>query len=66
MSRTISVLTVQLDLVTVVVRDYDDSESVGDDGRPKRWVVVRPADGGTGLLLARASTESQRQAGVTR
>ena len=29
------------------------------DGRPKRWVVVRPADGGTGLVLARADGEDQ-------
>lgn len=59
-----------LDLVTVVVDDYDsaigfytgvlgfelaeDSPSTTTDGRPKRWVVVRPPGGGTGLLLARA------------
>jgi hypothetical protein len=27
--------------------------------RPKRWVVVGPADGGTGLLLAQADGEEQ-------
>ena len=52
-----------LDLVALVVRDYDtaihffvdmlgfelieDSPSVTNDGRPKRWVVVRPAGGRT-------------------
>jgi catechol 2,3-dioxygenase-like lactoylglutathione lyase family enzyme len=29
------------------------------DGRPKRWVVVRPPDGGTGLLLAQADGPDQ-------
>ena len=59
-----------LDLVTVVVDDYDsaigfytdvlgftlaeDSPSTTTDGRPKRWGVGRPPGGGTGLLLARA------------
>lgn len=59
-----------LDLVTVVVDDYDtaiaffvdvlgfelteDSPSLTNDGRPKRWVVVRPPNAVTGLLLARA------------
>ena len=33
-----------------------------NDGRPKRWVVVRPPDGGTGLLLARADSERQAAA----
>ncbi|MDQ6872713.1 MAG: VOC family protein [Gemmatimonadota bacterium] len=40
----------------------EDSPSVTTDGRPKRWVVVRPADGQTGLLLARA--DGERQAAV--
>ncbi len=64
-----------IDLVTVVVDDYDeavrffvdalgfdledDSPSTTNDGRPKRWVVVRPPGGGTGLLLARADGERQ-------
>lgn len=69
-----------LDLVTVVVAEYDpaieffvsvlgfelveDSPSVTSvGGRPKRWVVVRPPGGGTGLLLARADGERQ-SAGV--
>lgn len=64
-----------LDLVAVVVGDYDkaiaffvealgfevieDSPSVTNDGRPKRWVVVRPPGGQTGVLLARADGERQ-------
>lgn len=67
-----------LDLVTLVVREYDpairffvdilgftlleDSPSTTNDGRPKRWVVVRPQGGGTGLLLARADGERQEGA----
>ena len=59
-----------LDLVTVVVQDYDaaveffvtklgfnlieDSPATTNDGRPKRWIVVRPPGAETGLLLARA------------
>ena len=65
----------QLELVAVVVRDYDeaiaffvdalgfelaeDSPSLTNDGRPKRWVVVRPPGGHTGILLARADGEDQ-------
>lgn len=64
-----------LELVAVVVRDYDpairffvdvlgfelveDSPSTTTDGRPKRWVVVRPAGAQTGLLLARADGDHQ-------
>jgi catechol 2,3-dioxygenase-like lactoylglutathione lyase family enzyme len=64
-----------LHLVALVVRDYDpairffvdvlgfelveDSPSVTNDGRPKRWVVVRPPGAQTGLLLARADGEQQ-------
>ena len=64
-----------LELVSLVVDDYDaaiefftgplgfvlseDSPSMTTEGRPKRWVVVRPADGGTGLVLARADGEDQ-------
>ena len=60
----------RLDLVALVVRDYDraidffveilgfdlveDSPSRTSDGRPKRWVVVRPPAAETGILLARA------------
>ena len=65
----------QLELVALVVRDYDaairffvdvlqfelveDTPSLTNDGRPKRWVVVRPDGGRTGLLLARADGEQQ-------
>jgi catechol 2,3-dioxygenase-like lactoylglutathione lyase family enzyme len=68
----------QLDLVAIVVEDYDpaikffvealgfdlieDSPSLTNDGRPKRWVVVRPLGGQTGVLLARA--DGDRQAAV--
>ena len=64
-----------LDLVAIVVNDYDpaihffvdilgfelveDSPSLTTDGRPKRWVVVRPPGAQTGLLLARADGEKQ-------
>ena len=64
-----------LGLVTLVVSDYDpaiaffvdalgfdlveDSPSLTNDGRPKRWVVVRPPGAVTGLLLAQAGGEHQ-------
>ncbi|TQL69733.1 catechol 2,3-dioxygenase-like lactoylglutathione lyase family enzyme [Nocardioides albertanoniae] len=64
-----------LDLVTIVVPDYDeavvffrdvlgfrvveDTPATTNDGRPKRWVVVRPPSGGTGFLLARADGADQ-------
>jgi catechol 2,3-dioxygenase-like lactoylglutathione lyase family enzyme len=64
-----------LDLVALVVRDYDtairffvdvlrfdlveDTPSLTNDGRPKRWVVVRPRGGETGILLARADSDQQ-------
>ncbi len=64
-----------LELVALVVRDYDpairffvdvlefelveDTPSLTNDGRPKRWVVVRPAGAQTGILLARADGEHQ-------
>jgi catechol 2,3-dioxygenase-like lactoylglutathione lyase family enzyme len=67
-----------LELVAVVVDDYDtaieffvrslgfdlveDSPSLTNDGRPKRWVVVRPPGAATGLLLAQADGERQRAA----
>ncbi len=40
----------------------EDSPSQTNDGRPKRWVVVRPPGGQTGILLARA--DGPRQAHV--
>ncbi len=64
-----------VELVTIVVDEYDpaiaffvdalgfelveDSPSITNDGRPKRWVVVRPPGAATGLLLARADGEGQ-------
>ncbi len=64
-----------LELVAVVVQDYDialdffvrrlgfelieDTPSLTNDGRPKRWVVVRPPGAQTGFLLAKADGEAQ-------
>jgi catechol 2,3-dioxygenase-like lactoylglutathione lyase family enzyme len=64
-----------LGLVAIVVAEYDpaieffvdvlgfelveDSPSLTNDGRPKRWVVVRPPGAATGLLLARADGPDQ-------
>ncbi len=64
-----------LELVALVVRDYDaairffvdvlqfelmeDTPSLTNDGRQKRWVVVRPEGGQTGILLARADGDEQ-------
>jgi catechol 2,3-dioxygenase-like lactoylglutathione lyase family enzyme len=57
-----------LGLAALVVADYDEAIEfftgpLGFDlveGRPKRWVVVRPPGGQTGLLLARADGVSQQ------
>jgi catechol 2,3-dioxygenase-like lactoylglutathione lyase family enzyme len=65
----------QLELVALVVREYqpaidffvnvlqfelvEDVPSLTNDGRPKRWVVVRPPGAVTGLLLARADGDPQ-------
>lgn len=64
--------------MTIVVAEYDaaidffvdslgfelieDSAARTNDGRPKRWVVVRPPGAETGILLARA--DGARQAAV--
>lgn len=40
----------------------EDSPSTTNDGRPKRWVVVRPPGAQTGLLLARADGDRQLEA----
>lgn len=40
----------------------EDSPATTNDGRPKRWVVVRPPGAQTGLLLAQADGEHQRRA----
>ena len=66
---------VHLGLVAIVVSEYDpairfftdvlgfelveDSPSLTNDGRAKRWVVVRPPGAATGLLLARADGDDQ-------
>jgi catechol 2,3-dioxygenase-like lactoylglutathione lyase family enzyme len=65
----------RVDLVTIVVEEYEpaiaffvdvlgfelveDSPSLTNDGRAKRWVVVRPPGAETGILLARADGERQ-------
>ena len=67
-----------LQQIAIVVRDYDpairffvgvldfelieDVPSTTNDGRPKRWVVVRPRGGEAAILLARA--DGDRQAAV--
>lgn len=64
-----------LQLVALAVREYDpairffvdvlgfelveDTPSLTNDGRLKRWVVVRPVGGQTGVLLARADGDQQ-------
>ena len=40
----------------------EDSPSLTNDGRPKRWVVVRPPGARTALLLAQADGERQAAA----
>lgn len=67
-----------LQLVAIIVDDYDpairffvdvldfelveDSPSMTNDGRPKRWVVVRPPGAETGILVARADGTEQAAA----
>lgn len=67
----------RVSLVTVVVDDYDraigffvdvlgfelveDVPSLTNDGRPKRWVVVRPPGAETGILLAQADGADQQR-----
>jgi catechol 2,3-dioxygenase-like lactoylglutathione lyase family enzyme len=69
---------VRIDRVAVVVEEYDpaiefftralgfelveDTPALTNDGRPKRWVVVRPPGAETGILLARADGERQAAA----
>jgi catechol 2,3-dioxygenase-like lactoylglutathione lyase family enzyme len=64
-----------LDQVALIVADYDaaieffvdrlgfelveDSPALTNDGRRKRWVVVRPPGAATALLLARADGSEQ-------
>ncbi len=68
----------QLERMAVIVDDYDegirffvdalgfelveDTPSLTNDGRPKRWVVVRPPGAETGLLLAQADGAAQAAA----
>lgn len=40
----------------------EDSPSVTTDGRPKRWVIVRPPGATSALLLAQADSEQQSSA----
>ena len=67
-----------LGLIAIVVDDYDaaisfftgalgfelaeDSPALTNDGRPKRWVVVKPRGAVTGLLLAQADGDDQAAA----
>jgi catechol 2,3-dioxygenase-like lactoylglutathione lyase family enzyme len=68
----------RLGKLTIIVDDYDlaiwffthalgfdlieDSPSLTNDGRPKRWVVVRPPGGETGILLAESDGDRQAAA----
>jgi catechol 2,3-dioxygenase-like lactoylglutathione lyase family enzyme len=65
-----------VELVSLVVDEYDpaieffvgtlgfdlveDSPALTNDGRAKRWIVVRPPGAQTGILLARADGDEQR------
>ena len=64
-----------IEQTALIVEDYDvaitffvdalgfeltqDAPATTNDGRPKRWVVVTPPGGQTGLLLARADGDEQ-------
>jgi catechol 2,3-dioxygenase-like lactoylglutathione lyase family enzyme len=66
-----------LNLVALVVKEYEpaidffvrilrfelveDVPSLANDGRPKRWVVVRPPGAATGILIAKADGEEQER-----
>ena len=66
-----------LGLVALVVKEYDpaidffvrivgfelveDVPALTNDGRPKRWVVVRPPGAATGILIAKADGEEQER-----
>ena len=68
-----------LELVAAVVDDYDsairffvdalgfelveDCPSLTNDGRAKRWVVVRPPGAATGVLVVRADEQQARVIG---
>lgn len=67
-----------IELISIIVGDYDtaiawftnvlgfelveDTPSLTNDGRAKRWVVVRPPGAQTGILLAQADGDAQRAA----
>jgi catechol 2,3-dioxygenase-like lactoylglutathione lyase family enzyme len=67
-----------LEQVAIIVDDYDvaidffvdklgfdlvtDEPALTTGGHPKRWVVVRPPNATTALLLARADGDAQRRA----
>lgn len=67
-----------LDQIALIITDYDeaiaffvekvgfelveDSPALTNDGRSKRWVVVRPAGGQTAILLAKADGKQQAAA----
>jgi catechol 2,3-dioxygenase-like lactoylglutathione lyase family enzyme len=67
---------VHLERIAIVVHDYDtaidffvnalgfelleDSPTTTNDGRAKRWVVVAPPGGQTGIVLAQADGPAQR------
>jgi len=66
-----------IEQLAIIVHDYDaaiewfvdtlgfelaeDSPALTNDGRAKRWVVVRPPGARTGVLLARADGDEQRR-----
>jgi catechol 2,3-dioxygenase-like lactoylglutathione lyase family enzyme len=66
-----------LELVALIVKEYQQAidffvnilqfelvenvPSLTNDGRPKRWVVVRPPGAVTGILLARADGDRQTE-----
>jgi len=78
LGRRSTLVPVRVDLIAIVVADYEpaiaffvgvlgfelveDSPSLTDGGRPKRWVVVRPPGAETGVLLSRADGERQAAA----
>jgi catechol 2,3-dioxygenase-like lactoylglutathione lyase family enzyme len=73
-----TVASMHIESVAIIVNDYDEaidffvnalgfelienSPSVTNDGRPKRWVVVRPPGATTGVLLALADRVEQSAA----
>ena len=76
--RVLASAGMYVEQIAVIVDEYDpaidffvrvlgfelveDSPSLTNDGRPKRWVVVRPPGAQTSVLLARADGEEQTRA----